>query len=126
VGTREENDTFLDAWGKIGGVRHNRLRTGSIEPQKVVGSVREKVDPVEYLIGYEGNAFAFTGDVEEDLLSITAVHPMREDAVDAFLARAGADGSVVQQLVDRGQLIETEYGERTFYMRKLHLGASEA
>ena len=86
----------------------------------------EKVDPVEYLIGYEGNAFACTGDVEEDLLSITAVHPMREDAVDAFLARAGADGSVVQQLVDRGQLIETEYGERTFYMRKLHLGASEA
>ena len=41
----------------------------------------EKVDRVEYLIGYEGNAFAFTGNVEEDLLSITAVHPMREDAV---------------------------------------------
>ena len=85
----------------------------------------EKVDQVEYLIGYEGNAFAFTGDVEDDLLSITAVHPMREDAIDDFLDRAGADGSVVQQLVDGGQLIETEYGERTFYMRKLHLEESE-
>ncbi|HER42911.1 MAG TPA: radical SAM protein, partial [Candidatus Eisenbacteria bacterium] len=27
----------------------------------------------EYIIGYEGNAFAYTGDVEKDLLSITAV-----------------------------------------------------
>ena len=34
---------------------------------------------VEYLIGYEGNAFAFTGNVEEDLLSVTSVHPMREE-----------------------------------------------
>jgi wyosine [tRNA(Phe)-imidazoG37] synthetase (radical SAM superfamily) len=85
----------------------------------------EKIDRVEYLIGYEGNAFAFTGDVEDDLLSITAVHPMREDAVEAFLTRAGADESVVQQLVDRGRLIETEYGGRTFYMRKLHLGERE-
>ena len=39
--------------------------------------LREEVEQVRYLIGYEGNAFAFTGDVEEDLLSITAVHPMR-------------------------------------------------
>jgi wyosine [tRNA(Phe)-imidazoG37] synthetase (radical SAM superfamily) len=46
---------------------------------------------VEYLIGYEGNAFAFTGDVQKDLLSITAVHPMRQDAVNEFLIRAGAE-----------------------------------
>jgi len=58
------------------------------------------VDHVEYLIGYEGNAFAFTGDIEEDLLSITAVHPMREEAVNEFLARARADWSVVHQLID--------------------------
>jgi wyosine [tRNA(Phe)-imidazoG37] synthetase (radical SAM superfamily) len=48
-------------------------------------------DRVEYLIGYEGNAFAFTGDVREDLLSITAVHPMREEAVRELLRRAGAN-----------------------------------
>jgi wyosine [tRNA(Phe)-imidazoG37] synthetase (radical SAM superfamily) len=39
----------------------------------------EKAHRVEYLIGYEGNALAFAGDVEEDLLSITVVHPMREE-----------------------------------------------
>ncbi|MCK4450541.1 MAG: radical SAM protein [Anaerolineae bacterium] len=80
----------------------------------------EKVDRVEYLIGYEGNAFAFTGDVEEDLLSITSVHPMREDAVSEFLARAGADWSVVHRLIAQDQLVESKYDGLTFYMRRLH------
>ena len=80
----------------------------------------ERVDQVEYLIGYEGNAFAFTGNVEEDLLSITAVHPMREEAVSEFLARARADWPVVHGLIAQGQLIEMEYEGRKFYMRKLH------
>ena len=79
----------------------------------------EKVERVEYLIGYEGNAFAFTGNVEEDLLSITSVHPMREDAVSQFLARAAADWSVIHGLIAQEQLIEMEYEGRKFYMRKL-------
>lgn len=79
----------------------------------------ESVDHVEYLIGYEGNAFAFTGDVEQDLLSITAVHPMREDAVDAFLARAGADWTAVHQLVVQDRLVEAEYEGHRFYLRRL-------
>ena len=79
----------------------------------------DRVDHVEYLIGYEGNAFAFTGNVEEDLLSITAVHPMREEAVKEFLARARADWSIVRKLLEQGQLVETEYEGNKFYMRKL-------
>jgi wyosine [tRNA(Phe)-imidazoG37] synthetase (radical SAM superfamily) len=80
---------------------------------------------VEYLIGYEGNAFAFTGDVEQDLLSITAVHPMREDAVDEFLARAQskrgteADWEAVRRLVAQDRLVETEYKGHRFYLRRL-------
>jgi len=84
--------------------------------------LNRKVDRVEYLIGYEGNAFALTGNVAEDLLSITAVHPMRAEAVDAFLARAEADRSIVDRLIAQDQLIETEYEGRKFYMRKLQRG----
>jgi len=73
----------------------------------------------EYLIGYEGNAFAFTGDVEEDLLSITSVHPMREDAVSELLNRANADWNLVSGLVDDGKLVELTYGGNRFYTRKL-------
>jgi wyosine [tRNA(Phe)-imidazoG37] synthetase (radical SAM superfamily) len=79
----------------------------------------ERLDQVEYLIGYEGNAFAHTGRVEDDLLSITAVHPMREEAVDRFLAEAGADWSVVHQLVAQGQLVKTAYDGTDFYLRRL-------
>ena len=82
--------------------------------------LQKRVDRAEYLIGYEGNAFAFTGNVEEDLLSITAVHPMREEAVSEFLARAGADWAVVYTLIAQGKLVETEYEGRKFYMRRLH------
>ncbi len=78
----------------------------------------ESVDQVEYLIGYEGNAFAFTGDVEEDLLSITAVHPMRTEAVSDLLARAGTDWALVHGLIARGQLIQVKYGGTQFYLRK--------
>jgi wyosine [tRNA(Phe)-imidazoG37] synthetase (radical SAM superfamily) len=80
----------------------------------------KRADQVEYLIGYEGNAFAFTGNAREDLLSITAVHPMREEAVSEFLARARADWPVVHRLIEEDQLVETEYGGKGFYMRKLH------
>ncbi len=84
----------------------------------------ERLDQVEYLIGYEGNAFAFTGNVEEDLLSITSVHPMRESAVREILKKAGADWSVAHQLIAQSKLVETEYAGQKFYLRnfkgKLH------
>ncbi|MCK6562953.1 radical SAM protein [candidate division KSB1 bacterium] len=79
----------------------------------------KKVKSVEYLIGAEGNAFAATGNVAEDLLSITAVHPMREEAVREFLARAQVDASLVQELLARGLLCVTEYEKVRFYLRKL-------
>jgi wyosine [tRNA(Phe)-imidazoG37] synthetase (radical SAM superfamily) len=81
--------------------------------------LRERLEQVEYLIGYEGNAFAFTGEVVADLLSITAVHPMREDAVEEYLARARAEWGVVDDLVARGQLVAVQYGGHTYYLRKL-------
>jgi len=83
--------------------------------------VRRRIDQVEHLIGYEGNAFAFTGNVAEDVLSITAVHPMREEAVQDLLARAEGDWSVIEGLLAQGQLVEAEHEGRKFYMRKLQV-----
>jgi len=77
-----------------------------------------KLELVELLLGYEGNLFDFTGDVERDLLSITAVHPMREEAVERFLRQAGRNWDVIQRLIDAGQLVQTEYGGHKFYLRR--------
>jgi len=79
---------------------------------------KEKLDQVECLIGYEGNAFAFTGEVEEDILSITSVHPMREDALKDFLGRANSDWLVIERLIKQGKLVESEYEGHKFYIRK--------
>jgi wyosine [tRNA(Phe)-imidazoG37] synthetase (radical SAM superfamily) len=79
----------------------------------------EKLKYVEYLIGYEGNAFASTGKVEDDLLGITSVHPMREEAVKALLKNANAQWATVENLVKQNKLIETDYQGKKFYMRKL-------
>jgi len=84
-----------------------------------VFSERLGTNRVEYLIGYEGNAFAFTGRVEEDLLSITAVHPMRKEAVKEFLKKANANWRVIEKLLKEDKLIELEYEGNKYYMRRL-------
>ncbi|MDY0296548.1 MAG: radical SAM protein [Acidobacteriota bacterium] len=75
------------------------------------------VDKVETLTGYEGNAFAASGDVAADLLSITAVHPMREDAVEELLARSGGGRDIVERLVAEGKILRTEFDGFRFYLR---------
>ena len=77
------------------------------------------LENVEYLTGYEGDNFFSGGRVDEDLLAITSVHPMRTEAVEALLTRRGADRSVVQRLVEEGELIEVEYDGQSFLMKKL-------
>ena len=76
------------------------------------------VPNVEYLIGYEGDAFAYSGDIQDDLLSITAVHPMRKSAVRALLKKAGADWRVVEQLIMDGKLVKTDYQGEEYFLRR--------
>lgn len=80
--------------------------------------VSAKVRRAEVLVGYEGNAFACTGDIKRDLLSITAVHPMREEAVEALLAQSDASWQVVERLLASGDLIRTTYNEYAYYIRR--------
>ena len=80
---------------------------------------KDKAIEVEFLIGYEGNAFAFTGNIEEDLLSITSVHPMREEAVNEFLKKANGDWNVIEKLIAESKLVEMEYKDKKFYLRKI-------
>jgi wyosine [tRNA(Phe)-imidazoG37] synthetase (radical SAM superfamily) len=91
------------------------------EEQRLAAAFRifsRRIDRVELLIGYEGNAFSYTGDAAHDILSITAVHPMREDALQELLQRDKADRSTVQRLIDEGKLLRTEFQGHAYYLRK--------
>lgn len=79
----------------------------------------EKLPEVEYLIGYEGDAFATTGNIRQDILSITSVHPMRRDAVETLLRKTGESREVISRMVENGEIIETPYRGYTYYLRKL-------
>lgn len=68
-----------------------------------------------YLTGYEGDSFACSGNPAADLLSITGVHPMREDAVLELLAKTHADWSCMEQLIGKNLIQETEYEGRKFF-----------
>lgn len=79
---------------------------------------QQKLEHVEYLIGYEGNAFSSTGNFEEDILSITAVHPMQEEAVRELLNRTDSEWEIMHRLIKEEKLAEIEHRGRKFFVRK--------
>ncbi len=74
---------------------------------------------VELIIGYEGNAFSSTGNFTEDILNITAVHPMREEAVTELLHKDTANIKALKELLDSQRLLKSEYNGKTYYLRNL-------
>jgi wyosine [tRNA(Phe)-imidazoG37] synthetase (radical SAM superfamily) len=72
---------------------------------------------VEYLIEDEGDSFALAGGIEAELLAITAVHPMRREAVKVLLAKANADWAVIDRLESEGKLKRVAYTGQVFYVR---------
>ncbi|MBN2214712.1 MAG: radical SAM protein [Bacteroidales bacterium] len=79
---------------------------------------KEHVDKVELLTGYEGNAFSSTGNFREDILSITAVHPMREDAVLELLHKTNDNNSILALLIEDKLIEKLQYNGHNYFLRK--------
>ena len=77
----------------------------------------EHIENVEYLIGSEGVHFGSTGDIINDILSITAVHPMTEKAVLDLLKKNNTEFSVIDDLLNEGKLKKVVYNNQNFYLR---------
>jgi len=74
---------------------------------------------VEYLIGYEGNAFSSTGNFVQDILTITSVHPIREEGINELLKKTNESWDLIKTLLKEEKIIETEYNNKKFYLRNL-------
>ena len=81
----------------------------------------KKVD-AEFLVHDEGDSFALAGNAGEELLAITAVHPMRHESVESLLAKAGASWDVVNELESEGKLKHVAYADHVFYVRQFPKG----
>jgi len=78
------------------------------------------LDHVELLTGYEGNAFSSTGNFREDILSITSVHPMREDAVLELLQKTKNHKNELETLIEEQLIKRLIFNEHTYYLRKFN------
>lgn len=71
---------------------------------------------VELLLGYEGNSFTSIDNIESDLLSIIAVHPMRKDAVENLLKKAGCDWNIIERLLKENKVIKIDYEGKEYFL----------
>ena len=71
----------------------------------------------ELLTGFEGVDTGFTGNIFEDILNITAVHPLREDSLNELLLKNGAAFSIVESLLSQRLIRRSIYQGKTFYLR---------
>jgi wyosine [tRNA(Phe)-imidazoG37] synthetase (radical SAM superfamily) len=77
----------------------------------------ERINNLELLTANEGNDFTYTGNLEKELLSTLAVHPMQKEAVESFITNCETGWSVLQKLLFEKKLLQVEYGGKKFYQR---------
>ena len=90
-------------------------------PEKINRAVqifKEKSIKTEYLIGYEGNEFSSTGNLREDLLNITSVHPLKEEAVEELIRKCDSDWNGVEKLIEEEKIVRTKFKDENYYVRK--------
>ena len=71
----------------------------------------------ELLTGFEGTRTGSTGNPINDILNITAVHPLREDSLKKLLEETGCNISIVNSLIHQRLLEKTEYRGNNYYTR---------
>ncbi len=85
----------------------------------------DQIAQVELLAGYEGNAFSSTGTLKDDILAITAVHPMQEEALKEMLRKSQTEFGLVEALVNGGMLKRLNYLGNIYYTRNFKRNISD-
>jgi wyosine [tRNA(Phe)-imidazoG37] synthetase (radical SAM superfamily) len=95
-------------------------RPGMNSMKQIFAIMSERVGPVVEIIGEdEGDSFFFTDDIVKDILSITSVHPIREDVIDKLLTDRNCSWDAIETLVGQGVLERFDYENKRFYVRKV-------
>lgn len=77
------------------------------------------IKKVELLTGSEGSDFTYSSNIEKELLGILAVHPMRKDAVEIYLAKANSGWYLIENLINSRVLKEVKYFGNTFFIKNI-------
>jgi wyosine [tRNA(Phe)-imidazoG37] synthetase (radical SAM superfamily) len=74
----------------------------------------------ELLTGFEGTNAGFTGSIYDDILNITAVHPLREDTLAKLLENDGAGYEVVDFMIMQHLIKTVSYEGNKYFIRDYH------
>jgi len=80
---------------------------------------RSFINDVELLAYNEGTNFSYSSEAEKELLSILAVHPMRKDAVEVFIKKAGASNVFLYSLIESEKIKEVKYNNNVYYLKNI-------
>lgn len=79
---------------------------------------------IDMLFNMEEGEFSSTGDLAADILAITAVHPMREDALRSMVDQAHGSWDMVESLIASYQLISVPYREERYFINRFRNNSS--
>ena len=71
----------------------------------------------ELLSGYSSIEFPATKNVQEEILNIVAVHPMREKDVKNILDKANKNWNIIENLLEKGEIKMVNFGKNKFFLR---------
>jgi wyosine [tRNA(Phe)-imidazoG37] synthetase (radical SAM superfamily) len=80
--------------------------------------IKKEIPRSEMLCCPESGDFNATGNIEEELLAIMSVHPMREDSVKQLLEQRHKGWSIVLDLLTQEKIKETSYLNQKFYSQR--------
>jgi len=75
----------------------------------------------EFLTGFEGTGAGSTGNIYDDILNITTVHPLREDTMMSLLEKDTASWSVVDSLINQRLIKEVLYEGKRYFLRQYNV-----
>jgi len=81
---------------------------------------QEKGLHTELLTGFEGINAGYTGNAYEDILNISAVHPLREDTVEELLKNDNSGKETIDALINQGLIKCVTYNNHNYYIRNYH------
>lgn len=72
---------------------------------------------MDILFEAETDDFQSTGDLANDILAITSVHPLREEALKQMVNTSGLGWTIVDSLINNQRLLRVQYQSGVFYLR---------
>ena len=86
---------------------------------KIFEIFSEYLPKVELLINFEDDSFIPINDIENEILKITSVHPLKEEYLESFLNKGNTDWKIVERMIKNKILKAISYEGNNYYLRSL-------